>query len=244
MKLYAGTSGYSYSEWKGSFYPEKLPAAKMLAFYAERLPAVEINNTFYRLPKIELLESWAAQVPPGFRFAIKAARRITHIKRLQDAAEETTYLLDTLRALGERLGVVLFQLPPYLRKDVARLEAFVQLLPPGTRAAFEFRHPSWLGDDVLACLHARELALCVADTDEGPVDTIASTAPWGYVRLRRAQYSDAELRAWVERLHHARWEQAFVFFKHEDAAAGPRLAGRFLELAPHPGPLPEGERVK
>lgn len=230
MKLYAGTSGYSYSEWKGSFYPPTLPAAKMLSFYAERLPAVEINNTFYRLPRTDLLESWAAQVPEAFRFAIKASRRITHVKRLADAAEETDYLLNTLQVLGERLGVILFQLPPYLRKDLPRLERFVQLLPEGTPAAFEFRERSWFDEDVLACLRARALALCIADTDEGVVEAITSTAPWGYLRLRRAEYSDADLAAWLHRVQGPDWEQAYVFFKHEDEGTGPRLAARFLEL--------------
>lgn len=230
MKLYAGTSGYSYSEWKGSFYPSKLPAARMLAFYAERLPAVEINNTFYRLPKTELLESWAAQVPEGFRFAIKASRRITHIKRLADTAEETTYLLRTVQVLGERLGVILFQLPPYLRKDLPRLERFVQLLPEGTPAAFEFRERSWFDEDVLACLRARSLALCVADTDQDRIEAIPSTAPWGYLRLRRAEYSEAELATWLHRMQAQGWEQAYVFFKHEDEGAGPKLAARVLEL--------------
>ncbi len=232
MRLYAGTSGYSYSEWKGSFYPPKLPAAKMLAFYAERLPAVEINNSFYRLPKTELLKSWAAQVPTHFRFAIKASRRITHIKRLQDAAEETDYLLRTAQVLGDRLGVILLQLPPYLRKDLPRLERFVQLLPEGTPAAFEFRDRSWLDTEVLACLRARALALCIADTDDGPTSSIASTANWGYVRLRRAEYSDAELTAWLHRLQGQGWEHAYVFFKHEAAGVGPRLAARLLELQP------------
>ena len=168
MNLFAGTSGYSYKEWKGPFYPERLSAVDMLRFYASRLPAVEINNTFYRLPKADVLESWASQVPPEFRFTLKASRRITHLKRLRDVAEETDYLLRTAAVLGERLGAVLFQLPPNLRKDLPRLEAFLQHLRPTPRAAFEFRHSSWRDDDVLELLRSKGCAWCVSETDETP----------------------------------------------------------------------------
>ncbi len=229
MNIFAGTSGYSYKEWKGHFYPDKLPANKMLSFYAERLPAVEINNTFYRLPKPGLLQSWAEQVPAGFRFSIKAARRITHIKRLKDAHEETAYLLDTLKTLKSALGVVLFQLPPFLRADLGLLENFLELLPAGTPAAFEFRHPSWFDHRVKALLKKRNAALCIADTESGNSEII-STADWGYLRLRRSDYTDEDLEAWAARLGGQDWDRAFVFFKHEDEGAGPRLAGRLLEI--------------
>ena len=231
MLILAGTSGYSYKEWLGSFYPPKLPAAKMLAHYATQLPVVEINNTFYQQPKASLLESWRQQVPPGFRFVIKASRRITHIKRLGDVEPETRYLLETLSALGEQLGAILFQLPPYMRVDVPRLEAFLQLLPAGTPAAFEFRHPSWDDDAVRGALASRGCVLCAADTDEGEEPALAETAPFIYLRLRREQYDDAALVRWLDRLHAGRWERAYVFFKHEDGAVGPRMAARFLELA-------------
>jgi uncharacterized protein YecE (DUF72 family) len=240
MEIFAGTSGYSYKEWCGSFYPEKLPAAKMLGFYAQYLPAVEINNTFYRLPNAQQIASWAGQVPDGFRFVIKAARRITHIKRLKDVDAETSYLLQSVAGLGARLGGLLFQLPPYMRKDLTRLERFLELLPPATPAAFEFRDASWFDETVFACLRARDCALCIADTDKEPLTGIISTARWGYLRLRRATYSDGELTNWLERIRAHEWRLAYVFFKHEDEAAGPKLATRFLELntGAHSPPLP------
>jgi uncharacterized protein YecE (DUF72 family) len=230
MRTLAGTSGYSYKAWKGSFYPPELRPDAMLGHYAARLPAVEINNTFYRLPKASVLESWARQVPAEFRFAIKASRRITHIRRLKDAGDETAFLLGNLERLGERLGAVLFQLPPNLRCDVERLQRFCELLPDGLPAAFEFRHESWLADDVLACLRERGFAWCIADTDEEPVAELVSTATWGYVRLRRSAYAEGELEAWARRVRESGWETAFAFFKHEDAGLGPRLAARLLEL--------------
>jgi uncharacterized protein YecE (DUF72 family) len=231
MQLGIGTSGYSYKEWKGSFYPEKLAAKDMLAYYAGRLTAVEINNTFYRMPKASVLESWAAQAGEDFRFSLKASRRITHFSRLKDAAEETDYLVRTARSLGSRLGVILFQLPPNLKKDLPRLERFLKdALPSGTSAAFEFRHESWLEDDVLDRLRDAGCALCLADTDDGATPFVR-TAPLGYLRLRRSAYSDGDLAAWAKRVREAGWERAFVFFKHEDEAAGPRMAMRFRELA-------------
>jgi uncharacterized protein YecE (DUF72 family) len=230
MKLYIGTSGYSYKEWKGPFYPEQLPAKEMLRFYAEQLPAVEINNTFYRLPKTSVLRSWAEQVPDGFRFAIKASRRITHFKRLKDAGDETDYLLRTTSTLAERLGVILFQLPPNLPKDRARLERFVDLLTPGTRAAFEFRHPSWLDDDVLDTLRGRGLAVCISDAEGEPEPQLIDTARCGYIRLRRPGYTEADLAGWARRLRSREWDEVYVFFKHEEAGAGPGMAARFLRL--------------
>jgi len=230
--LRAGTSGFSYAEWKGAFYPEKLPAREMLAFYAERLPSVEINNTFYRLPKASVLEGWAAQVPASFRFVVKASRRITHFKRLKEAGDETGYLLDTVGALGERLGAVLFQLPPNLPCDLARLEAFLALLPKAGRYAFEFRHASWREEPgVRERLRARNAAWVVADSEEEPVDELVPTADWGYLRLRRPGYGPAELADWLARIRATGWREAFVFFKHEDEAAGPRMAEEFLDLA-------------
>jgi len=231
MNLCVGTSGYSYKEWKGSFYPEDLAAKDMLRYYGERLPAVEINNTFYRMPKTSVLEAWADQVPDTFRFSLKASRRITHMKRLKEAAEETDYLLRTSKALSERLGVILFQLPPYMKKDVERLEGFLDHLTDETRAAFEFRHASWFDDEVFAALRRRNCAICVADTGEESSTPMVSTASWGYLRLRRPEYSDAELAEWGKQVSTQGWSDAFVFFKHEDEGAGPALATKFLELA-------------
>ena len=232
VKLYVGTSGYSYKEWKGSFYPEDLAAKKMLAYYGERLSAVEINNTFYRLPKISVLESWAAQVPDGFRFSIKASRRITHFTRLKEEARDPTeYLFSTLDALEDRLGVVLFQLPPNLKKDVERLDGFLGMLPEGTPAAFEFRHDSWKDEAVHDLLAGRGMALVCADTDDDEEDEpIVRTADWGYLRLRRPDYTDDDLARWAERLDATGWERAFVFFKHEDEGAGPRMAADFERI--------------
>jgi uncharacterized protein YecE (DUF72 family) len=231
VEIRAGTSGFSYKGWKGNFYPDKLPAGEMLHYYGRQLPAVEINNTFYRLPKASVLENWAAQVPESFRFSVKASRRITHFKRLEDAGEPTGYFLQAVAALGERLGVVLFQLPPSFRLDLDRLDGFLELIPPGTPAAFEFRHPSWSDREVFQRLERRGLALCHSDTDgAAPTDPVP-TASWGYLRLRRSDYSEPDLQAWLARIRRTGWEQAFVFFKHEDEGAGPRMARRFLELA-------------
>ncbi|MEJ2153413.1 MAG: DUF72 domain-containing protein, partial [Gemmatimonadota bacterium] len=230
VRVWAGTSGYSYKEWKGSFYPEDLANDEMLGHYAGQLPAVEINNTFYRMPTEKLLARWAEQVPPDFRFAIKAPRRITHKKCLKDAEDETEYLTRTVSTIGDRLGVILFQLPPYLKKGVDRLEGFLAQLPEGVRAAFEFRHPSWYEDEVFEKLKAAGAALCIAEAGGKADAPNVATADWGYLRLRRADYSDADLAAWADRVRSHPWSDAFVFFKHEDEAAGPAFAKRFLEL--------------
>ena len=232
MTLYVGTSGYSYKEWKGSFYPEKIPAKDMLRYYSERLSTVEINATFYRMPQASMLENWKQQVPGSFRFALKASQRITHFKRLKETDEETKYFLDTAAAvLAEQLGVVLFQLPPNMKKDLPRLEAFLQLLPPTTPAAFEFRHPTWFDDDVLDLLRSQNRPLVVSDTDDLPTTHIDKTADWGYLRLRRVNYSEENLVEWAARIRDQNWKETFLFFKHEDAGTGPRLAAQFLQIA-------------
>jgi uncharacterized protein YecE (DUF72 family) len=231
MKLHVGTSGYSYKEWKGSFYPEKLPAKDMLPYYASKLSAVELNNTFYRMPQQAMVESWKTQVPDSFRFSVKASQRITHFKRLKDVESETKYLLDTVGALKEKLGVVLYQLPPNMKKDLERLQSFVKELPGEVRAAFEFRHPTWFDDDVLNVLKSQNLALCISDTDDLPVTHIDRTADWGYLRLRRVNYSKDDLSEWAGRMKEQNWTTAFVFFKHEDEGTGPRLAGEFIDIA-------------
>ena len=231
MNLHVGTSGYSYKEWKGNFYPEDLPAKEMLAYYSRRLPAVEINNTFYRLPQASMVENWKDQVPASFRFSIKATQRITHIKRLKNCSEETKYLLDTASLLGERLGVVLFQLPPNSKKDIERLHEFLDCLPEKFRCAFEFRHESWFADDTFVALRAKNCALVVSDTDEKPLDDIISTADWGYLRLRKTNYEPKDLKEWMKRVQNQKWSDAFIFFKHEDEGVGPKLAAKFLKLA-------------
>lgn len=231
MNLYVGTSGFSYKEWKGSFYPEKIPAKDMLSYYASRLQAVELNNTFYRLPQKSLVENWKAQVPANFRFAAKASQIITHFKQLKDAANETRLMLKRLSALEDRLGVVLFRLPPDMKKDIKRLETFLKHLPRDKPAAFQLEDPTWFDNDVMALLQGQNRALCVVDTDDVPASHIHKTADWGYVRLRRVNYSDSELKEWVTRIRAQEWKQTFVFFKHEDEGTGPKLAARFVALA-------------
>ncbi|HZI59838.1 MAG TPA: DUF72 domain-containing protein [Pyrinomonadaceae bacterium] len=230
MSLYVGTSGYSYKEWKGSFYPEKLAAKDMLPYYSSKLPAVELNNTFYRLPQRSMVESWKGQVPENFRFSVKASQRITHFKRLKEASAETNYMLETVSALDDRLGVVLYQLPPNMKKDLERLETFLKHLPANPPATFEFRHPTWFDDDVLQLLRNENRALCISDTDDLPVNRIDKTADWGYLRLRRVNYSTTDLHEWISRMKAQDWKTTFVFFKHEDEATGPRLASEFIDL--------------
>lgn len=225
-----GTSGYSYKEWRGSFYPEDLKPAEMLGYYAARLGAVEINNTFYRMPSAKVLAGWADQVPEGFLFALKASRRITHFKRLKEAGEDLAYLAETAMSLGDHLGPILFQLPPNLRADASRLEAFLASLPTTHRAVFEFRHPSWFEDEVLTLLRRYGVALVIADTEGEDDAPLEPTADRGYLRLRRPDYVDADLADWVRRIRQQPWEEVLVFFKHEDEGAGPRLAARFREL--------------
>lgn len=229
MKLWVGTSGYSYKQWQGSFYPEGLAAKEMLNFYAARLDSVEINNTFYRLPKESVLASWAQQVPASFRFTLKAAQKITHVKRLKDSAAEVEYLFRVSAALKSKLGAILFQLPPNLKKNLDRLQEFLSLLPSEQHIAFEFRHPSWFEEDVFACLKTKNCAVCIADTDEEQNPNIPVTATFGYLRLRRSEYSAADLLRWKKRVVSQPWDQAYVYFKHEEQGLGPKLAAAFLE---------------
>ncbi len=230
MKIFVGTSGYSYKEWKGKFYPDKIPPRDMLRFYWERLTAVEINNTFYRLPKEEVLLSWAEQVPDDFVFALKAPQVITHRKRLRDVREEAEYFFKTLSVLDRKLGPVLFQFPPSFRADRPALEIFLALIPDTMAAAFEFRHPSWLEGEILELLRARGFSLCLADTDENPAEEVITTATWGYLRLRRAAYTAADLSRWLAMIRSQNWEKALVFFKHEEEAKGPEMAVHFRQL--------------
>ena len=229
MKLHVGTSGYSYAEWKGRFYPEKTKPAEMLPFYAQQFDTVEINNTFYRMPKPEMVQQWAAQVPEHFRFVLKAPQRITHMLRLAGTAEALGYFLNAAMMLGDRRGPVLFQLPPNFKRDDARLADFLAELPSSVQAAFEFRNPSWFDDAVFEMLRAKQVALCIADTEDGVDTPFVATAPWGYLRLRDVDYPDGELEAWLAKIRDPNWSEAFVFFKHEDEARGPEFARRLEE---------------
>jgi uncharacterized protein YecE (DUF72 family) len=223
VRLFSGTSGFSYKEWKGSFYPKDLPDKRMLGFYSTRLSTVEINATFYRMPKRELIEGWGAQVSGDFAFALKAPQRITHRERLEGSQESVSQFLQAASALGERLGPVLFQLPPFQKKDVERLAAFLSLLPEGLRAAFEFRHPSWFSDDTYTALESRNAALVGGDADDAAKSPpFVPTADFGYLRLRAPEYTGAELGAWASRIRAAPWRDAFVFLKHE--VRGPEFA--------------------
>jgi uncharacterized protein YecE (DUF72 family) len=231
MQVHVGTSGYNFPEWKGTFYPEKLPAAQMLPYYAERLSTVEINYTFYRMPNAKTIAGWDAATPAGFTLVLKAPQRITHIARLKDIDDPLRYFLETARKLGQKLGPVLFQLPPNFKKDVARLGDLLTQFPPDLRCAWEFRHESWYSDDVYEMLRRGNAALCVADTENGTTPLVA-TARWGYFRLRDEGYGADDLVRWVETVRRvgAAWEDAYVFFKHEESGIGPKLAQQFAEL--------------
>lgn len=231
-----GTSGYNYPEWKGRFYPPDLPAARMLAYYASQFTAVEVNYTFYRMPTEKVLAGWADHVPEGFRFALKAPRRITHDRRLKDCADTVSAFCRIASSLGPRLGPLLFQLPPNLKCDLAVFDAFLDMLPPRVTAAFEFRHASWLDDAVFERLRARGLSLCIADSGDRHTAWVA-TSDVGYLRLRDEGYGEADLAAWAARVQaEPAWSRAFVFFKHEDEGKGPEFARAFLRhLTAEPG---------
>lgn len=240
-RLLAGASGYAFKEWQGSFYPEKIKPQDMLAWYAARLPTVEINNTFYQMPKVSVLEHWAESTPADFRFAIKAPRRITHDARLKAdaAADSVRYLYECLATLGAKRGPVLFQLPPFLKKDVPRLTDFLHLLPPGHCAAFEFRNETWFDDEVYEVLKAAGAALCLSEREDNAPPPLVETAPCGYVRLRLESYTEAELQQWAHRLMEAGWREIYAYFMHEPTAPGYaqtllRLsaAGRAVSSAP------------
>lgn len=230
MKLYTGTSGFSYKEWIGNFYPEKTKPAAMLGFYSSKLGVVEINNTFYRMPKREIVEKWGNETPERFLFSIKASRKITHIKRLKDAEDETGFLLQNIRILGPKLGAVLFQFPPYFKKNAGRLEEFLKILPQGLPAVFEFRDDSWYDDEISGLLSARGFIFCFSDVDGKDAPVIINTADWGYLRLRRQDYSVDGLKQWAERIRAQNWDRALVFFKHEGEGIGPKTAIEFAGL--------------
>lgn len=232
MLLHVGTSGFSYKEWKGSFYPEDLPQKQYLSYYAGRFSTVEINNTFYRMPAPSMLEGWTAQVPETFRFVLKAPQRITHQKKLADAGDDVARLIEASASLGPHLGPILFQLPPFLRRDDAKLAGFLETIPDGTPFAFEFRHESWKHPDVEEILRRRNAAVCIAETDEERIeDPGDGSADWGYLRLRRTEYENDALARWADQIASRNWREAWLFFKHEDEGKGPAFAEEFARLA-------------
>jgi uncharacterized protein YecE (DUF72 family) len=226
--IWVGTSGYNYPEWKGSFYPATLPASKMLPYYAERFPTVEINYTFYRAPNEKSLEGWSKATPERFRLTLKAPKRITHDARLRDSADRVRQFLETAATLGPKLGALLFQLPPSLKKDLALFDAFLEAFPPRVCAAFEFRHASWLDEEVYARLRARTLALCVADSERLSTP-VTITADYAYFRLRDEGYTPADIERWAETIRQEtpQCRDVFVYFKHEESGKGPEF-GRLL----------------
>jgi uncharacterized protein YecE (DUF72 family) len=228
MAVYVGTSGYNYPDWRGSFYPEKFPAAKMLAYYAERFNTVEVNYTFYRMPTAAQLETWAKTTPDGFRFTLKAPRRITHDAKLQRCEELARSFCQVAATLGPKLGVLLFQLPPTFKRDDAVLGDFLDLLPEGTRAAFEFRHASWHDDAVFERLRAKDAALCVADSEKMSTPLLA-TAGYTYFRLRDEGYQPADIARWAGQIRDvAGPSDAYVYFKHEEQGKGPEFANLLI----------------
>jgi uncharacterized protein YecE (DUF72 family) len=239
LGYWVGTSGYNYPEWKGSFYPATMPAAKMLPYYAERFPTVEINYTFYRMPNEATVAKWAAETPSPFKLTLKAARRITHDSRLKNCGALVTSFCLVAGTLGEKLGAILFQLPPNLKKDVPLLDAFLADLPRNLCGAFEFRHPSWLDDEVYERLRARNLALCVADSEKlsTPVEI---TADYAYFRLRDEGYTPADVRRWAETIARATAasREVFVYFKHEEEGKGPAFARLLMSALGLPQPPP------
>jgi uncharacterized protein YecE (DUF72 family) len=234
--MWVGTSGYNYPEWKGSFYPKTLPAAKMLPYYAGQFSTVEINYTFYRAPNEKILQGWDAATPERFKLTLKAPKRITHDARLRDCADRLRQFLETASVLGPKLGALLFQLPPNLKKDVALFDAFLEAFPPRVCAAFEFRHVSWLDDQIYDRLRARNLALCVADSEKlsTPVEV---TADYGYFRLRDEGYAREDIERWArvidERTKQCR--DVYVYFKHEESGKGPEFARALLAALPRTG---------
>lgn len=228
MTVWVGTSGYDYPEWKGSFYPDSLPASRRLAYYAERFPTVEINYTYYRTPSAKTLAGWHEATPAAFKLTLKAPKRITHEARLRDCGEHVRHFCQVAATLDTKLGVLLFQLPPYLRKDLARFDAFLQELPQNTRAAFEFRHVSWLDEELFARLRTRNLALCVGDSERLKTPIVV-TADYAYFRLRDEGYTPDDIARWAQliRENTAACGDVFVYFKHEEAGKGTEF-GRML----------------
>lgn len=228
MKLWVGTSGFQYPEWKAKFYPAQMPASKMLAFYAEHFSTTEVNYTFRRIPAAKTIQDWSSKTPADFRFGFKAPQRVTHFAKLVGCAEILAIFFQAIAVAGVKMGPVLFQLPPTFQKDLDVLRAFLAEVPEGLRAAFEFRHPSWFDDAVFEALREANAALCIAENEELATPAIA-TADFGYLRLRREDYTPAQLRKWSAFVDQqkAHWPEVFAYFKHEEQAVGPKFARQF-----------------
>jgi uncharacterized protein YecE (DUF72 family) len=231
MNLFVGTSGYSHAEWKGSFYPEKISQKKMLEYYAQRFSTVEVNYTFRQLPTQKVIEAWALQVPPEFRFVLKGSQSITHFKRLKNAEKEADEFLNVASLLQKRQGPILLQLPPNFKKDVSRLDAFLKHIAGRAKLAFEFRNASWLDEEVYSCLRTHSAVLCITDRDDLPDTGIVNTASWGYLRLWDDKYTKERLSKWLSRIRSQKWRDAYLFFMHEDEGVSPKLVARFMKLA-------------
>ena len=227
---FTGTSGYQYPAWKGTFYPEDLAVSKMLAFYAGKFPTTEVNYTFRHVPSAKTIDGWKNGTPAHFKFSLKAPQRITHFAKLKGCAEVLEVFCGAIAPLGEKLGPVLFQLPPNFAADAPRLGDFLDMLPPGVRAAFEFRHDSWFNDEVYELLRARNVALCIAESAELATPVVA-TADYGYLRLRREDYTAADIGKWAKIIDGQRegWSETFIYFKHEDSGVGPKFAARMIK---------------
>ncbi len=231
MQFWIGTSGFQYAEWKGTFYPEELPTAKMLPYYAERFSATEINYTFRQIPSSKTMDRWSSLTPENFRFGLKAPQKVTHFAKLRDCADTLRYFHQVTSQLGSKLGPVLFQLPPSFAKDAHQLAAFLEEVPNGMRAAFEFRHPAWFDDEVFEILRRWNAALCIADSESLATPEVA-TADFGYLRLRREDYQPSDLEKWAGAIaaKSSQWNEAFIFFKHEESGVGPKFAAEMQQL--------------
>jgi uncharacterized protein YecE (DUF72 family) len=228
--IWVGTSGFQYKEWKGTFYPETLSLAKMLPYYAERFSTTEINYSFRRIPSEKTLANWSANTPAKFRFSLKAPQEITHFRQLRDCADVVQRFTEAVTTLGEKLGPVLFQLPPFLKNDNALLKDFLAIIPAGLRSAFEFRHESWLNDETFAALKSRNAALCIADTEDLTTPVIVS-ADFGYFRLRNEAYTKADIKRWAKAIaqQQSKSKNIYTYFKHEDTGVGPKFARQLLD---------------
>ncbi|CAN5140331.1 DUF72 domain-containing protein [soil metagenome] len=233
MNVWIGTSGFQYPEWKGTFYPEKMPTAKMLPYYAERFSTTEVNYTFHRIPSAKTIDNWCSATPDRFQFSLKAPQKVTHFAKLRNCADTLRYFFEVVSSLERKLGPVLYQLPPSLKKDAELLAAFLQDLPPRMRCAFEFRHESWFDDGVFELLRKANVALCLADSEKLTTPLVA-TADYGYLRLRREDYTATDVEQWAEKIRglSSNWSDVYVYFKHEESGTGPRLAQQLMELLP------------
>jgi uncharacterized protein YecE (DUF72 family) len=228
MNLFVGTSGFGYKEWRGKFYPREMKPPEMLRYYAERFNAVEINNTFYRMPNKELVLSWTKDVPADFKFSLKAPQKITHLRRLKDVEDDVANFIDVAGALKQQLAPLLFQFPGNFKKNAERLGDFLKLLPRAHRVTFEFREASWFDAEIFDLLSKHNAALCIAESEETVEVPFQPTADWGYFRLRRLDYTTAGLKKWRHKIEQQKWSEAYIYFKHEDLALGPKFAQEFI----------------